>query len=53
MTGVILCGGQSTRMQKDKGLLMTGRFTLAEKMALLLQPICDNLVIAVNPEQHD
>jgi molybdopterin-guanine dinucleotide biosynthesis protein A len=53
MTGVILCGGQSTRMHKDKGLLMAGRITWAEKMALLLQPICDNLVISINPKQHD
>lgn len=52
MTGVILCGGQSTRMHKDKGLLMTGRFTWAETLALQLQPLCDNLVISVNPEQH-
>jgi molybdopterin-guanine dinucleotide biosynthesis protein A len=40
-------------MQKDKGLLMTGKFSWAEKMALLLQPLCDNLVISVNPEQID
>jgi hypothetical protein len=39
MTGVILCGGQSTRIDKDKGLLMAGRFTWAEKMAVLLRPI--------------
>ncbi len=52
MTGVILCGGQSTRMQKDKGLLITGGFTWAEKLALLLQPMCDRLVISVNPEQQ-
>jgi len=40
-------------MQKEKGLLMTGKFSWAEKMALLLQPLCDNLVISVNPEQID
>jgi len=52
MTGVILCGGQSTRMNQDKGLLMNGRFTWAENLALLLQPLCDKLVISVNPGQH-
>lgn len=52
MTGAILCGGQSTRMHKDKGLLMAGRFTWAEKMARMLEPIVNNLVISVNPEQH-
>lgn len=52
MTGVILCGGKSTRMHKDKGLLISGRFTWAEKLALLLQPMCDRLVISVNPDQH-
>jgi molybdopterin-guanine dinucleotide biosynthesis protein A len=39
-------------MQKDKGLLISGRFTWAEKLALWLQPICDKLMISVNPEQH-
>ncbi len=52
MTGVILCGGQSTRMHKDKGLLIAGRYTWAERLARLLQFICDSLVISVNPEQH-
>jgi molybdopterin-guanine dinucleotide biosynthesis protein A len=31
MTGVILCDGHSTRMQKDKGLLFSGRVTWAGK----------------------
>lgn len=51
MTGVILCGGQSTRMQRDKGLLLSGRFTWAERLALLLQPICGKVLVSVNAEQ--
>lgn len=52
MTGVILCGGQSSRMHKDKGLLHSGSFTWAAKMAGLLKPVCSNLAISVNPQQH-
>jgi molybdopterin-guanine dinucleotide biosynthesis protein A len=52
MTGVILCGGQSTRMQKDKGLLKIGGIIWAEKMALVLEPVCHQMVISVNTNQH-
>ena len=51
MTGVILCGGQSTRMRKDKGLLKIGDITWAEKMALVLEPVCRKMVISVNTNQ--
>jgi molybdopterin-guanine dinucleotide biosynthesis protein A len=51
MIGVILCGGQSTRMQKDKGLLKIDGITWAEKMALVLEPFCHKIVISVNANQ--
>jgi molybdenum cofactor guanylyltransferase len=52
MTGVVLCGGQSRRMQKDKGLLMHDGITWAENMALLLLAVCPEIVLSVNANQH-
>jgi molybdenum cofactor guanylyltransferase len=53
MTGVILCGGQSTRMGTDKGLLKlhanTWARTAVDKMAALDLPV----VISINPAQYD
>jgi molybdenum cofactor guanylyltransferase len=53
MTGVILCGGQSTRMGTDKGLIPCSEGIWAraavDKMATLHLPV----VISINPAQHD
>lgn len=52
MTGAILCGGQSSRMGKDKGLLKleakTWTQTAMDKMALLSLPV----VVSVNATQY-
>ena len=52
MTGVILCGGQSSRMGADKGLLKQDAGTWAQsafkKMAALQMPV----VISVNEQQY-
>jgi molybdopterin-guanine dinucleotide biosynthesis protein A len=52
MTGVILCGGQSTRMGSDKGLLKfhadTWAKTAIDKINLLQLPV----VISVNEDQY-
>ncbi|HSK14087.1 MAG TPA: molybdenum cofactor guanylyltransferase [Phnomibacter sp.] len=52
-TGVILCGGQSTRMQRDKGMMTRDRSTWAQHMVRLLEPVCDDVVISVNPRQEN
>jgi hypothetical protein len=39
--------------KKTRGCCLAAGLPGPEKMALLLQPICDKLVISVNPEQHD
>ncbi|MEO5681034.1 MAG: molybdenum cofactor guanylyltransferase [Chitinophagaceae bacterium] len=53
MTGVILCGGQSTRMGTDKGMLKlqagTWAQTAVDKMAALPLPV----MLSVNEEQYD
>jgi len=53
MTGVVLCGGQSTRMGTDKGLLEKGNLTWAEiafrKLASLKIPV----IVSVNKSQVD
>lgn len=49
--GVVLCGGQSTRMGKDKGLLKEGTQTwaqmAAQKLAVFQQPVA----VSVNRRQ--
>lgn len=51
MTGIILCGGQSTRMGSDKGLLKleakTWAQTAVDKISALALPV----KISVNPQQ--
>ncbi len=53
MLGVILCGGQSTRMGTDKGLIKTDGATwaqaAAEKMAALHLPV----LVSVNKDQYN
>jgi len=53
MLGVILCGGQSTRMGSDKGLLQFNNSNwaqlAADKMAMLQLPV----VLSVNQKQYD
>jgi molybdenum cofactor guanylyltransferase len=53
MLAVILCGGQSSRMNTDKGLLQlhakTWAQTSVDKMAILQLPV----VLSVNPYQYN
>jgi molybdenum cofactor guanylyltransferase len=52
MLGVILCGGQSSRMGSDKGLLKlhasTWAQTAVDKIAMLQLPV----ILSVNPAQY-
>src|SRR4051812_4885506 len=51
MRGVILCGGQSTRMGADKGLLKQGSLTWAELAAHKLSSLQIPVSLSVNKEQ--
>lgn len=51
LTGVILCGGQSTRMGRDKGLILQGNTPWAEYMAEKLLPFQIPVVFSVNQRQ--
>jgi len=51
MTGVVLCGGNSTRMGSDKGLLKEGEQTWAERAAQKLSALHLPVVVSINRQQ--
>lgn len=51
MTGLILCGGRSSRMGSDKGLLHTSGITWAETACSKLATVVSSVAISVNSEQ--
>jgi molybdopterin-guanine dinucleotide biosynthesis protein A len=53
MTGVVLCGGSSTRMGKDKGLLKEEEQTWAEIAARKFAALHLPVVISVNQQQAE
>lgn len=54
MIGVILAGGESRRMGRDKAFLPFGGATLVERVAARLRDACDDVVIVTNnPEPYE
>lgn len=51
LTGVVLCGGNSTRMGNDKGLLIRNGQPWAEIAAKKLESLTMPVVLSVNKEQ--
>ncbi len=52
MTGVILCGGKSTRMGSDKGLMQYQSITWAELAINKLAELNVPVVLSVNEQQY-
>lgn len=53
VTGVILAGGKSRRMGKNKALLQLGNVTLIQHVVHSLQPITDELLLITNnPDEY-
>jgi molybdopterin-guanine dinucleotide biosynthesis protein A len=52
MTGVVLCGGQSTRMGTDKGLLQKNATTWAQLAFNKLSALSIPVVLSVNQQQQ-
>ncbi|MDP8977916.1 MAG: molybdenum cofactor guanylyltransferase, partial [Actinomycetota bacterium] len=46
MTGLVLAGGDSTRMGRDKALLRLGGRTLVERAVAVLADCCDPVLVA-------
>lgn len=52
ITGIILAGGQSTRMGKDKALLQINDKTLLENAIEICRPVCSEILISSNNPEH-
>ncbi len=54
ITGIILAGGKSSRLGKDKGLCAFNGKSLVSYAVEILKPLCDNLMISANhfPEKY-
>ena len=53
ITGIILSGGQSTRMGTDKALLQINGKTLLESALGICRPVCGDILISSNNPEHE
>jgi molybdopterin-guanine dinucleotide biosynthesis protein A len=51
ITGIVLCGGRSTRMGADKASLPFGDETLLERTVRLVSQSTDHVIVVARPEQ--
>lgn len=47
--GLVLCGGESRRMGRDKARVELGGRTLLERACGVLEPLCDEVLLASGP----
>ena len=52
VSAVILCGGQSTRMGRDKGLLPFGDETMLARIVRIVRPIVDHVIVVAKQDQQ-
>jgi molybdopterin-guanine dinucleotide biosynthesis protein A len=50
--GLVICGGESTRMDTDKSLLVYYQKPQHEHVADLLAPLCERVILCCNAEQY-
>jgi molybdopterin-guanine dinucleotide biosynthesis protein A len=50
-SAIVLCGGRSTRMGKDKGSLPFGDETMLERIVRVLRPLVDDVMIVGRSDQ--
>ncbi len=53
LTGIILAGGESSRMGTDKGWMLFRGRPLIHYALELLEPLCDHLLISANDPQYE
>jgi molybdenum cofactor guanylyltransferase len=53
ITGIILSGGQSTRMGTDKALIQFNGKTLIENAIEICMPVCQTNIISSNNPEHE
>jgi len=52
-TGIILCGGKSSRMGKNKALLKINNKYVISYVIDILQPFCDEIILSTNTSDLD
>lgn len=53
LSGVVLCGGQSSRMGTDKSKLLLNGKSLEDLASSKLEPFCDKVYFSINSTQND
>ena len=53
ITGIILAGGQNTRMGTDKALIQFNGKTLLENAIEICRPVCQTIIISSNNSDHE
>ena len=51
-TGILLAGGLSSRMGREKGLIIWKGKSLAEHAINILAPLCENMIISANSDHY-
>jgi len=51
ITGIVLCGGRSTRMGQDKASLAFGGETMLEHAVRVMHEVADEVIVVARPEQ--
>lgn len=52
LTAIVLCGGRSTRMGRDKGELAFGGETIVQRIIRIAGTIADRVIVAGRRDQH-